>query len=180
MVTAIGSHACVSRPTKWTPSSCLPDGIATSRFGTWPTANWSWTTTDTTDTWTLLPFHLMVLSALPVEKIARLSCGIWMMASICILWTTTTSSTPCASPPTVTGCALHTDPTSRFGTWQTRKWLRNSAQVSLLTPRPIHHNACHSLGLLMDKLCSLDTLTTRFAFMESLFALKMGVILILY
>ena len=162
MDTAIGFHAFVSHQTKSIQLLSVLVGIAPSRSGIWPTANWSWTIMDTMDIWTQSLSLQTVHCAHQEERIAKLCCGIWMTANICTLWTTMTSSTLCASHLTVTGCVLLTVHPSRFGIWPARKWSKNWNQESHhKTQRPIHHNACLWLGLLMVKLCSLDTPTTR-------------------
>ncbi len=162
--TPTGSHAFASRPIKSIQLSSAAAGIAPSKCGILPTANWSWIIMDTTDIWTPLLFRLMDRSAHPVERTARLCCGIWMTESTCTPWTTMTSSTPCASHQTATGCVSLTGHQSKSGTWHARRWLRNFVQASLEPThrRPIHHNACRSLGRLTVKLCSLATVTTRF------------------
>lgn len=85
------------------------------RSGTWPTASWRSTTLATLDTSTPWPFPPMAPCAPPEARTARQCSGTWMKASTFTPWTITTSSLPSASPPTVTGCALLSDPPSRFG-----------------------------------------------------------------
>ena len=105
----------------------------------------------------------MVLCVPPVARTPKQCCGISMMENICTLWITPTPSTPFASPPTVTGCALPLAHLSRFGILKARTWLRSSNPKSQETlPRLDLPNACLWLGLLMVKLCLLVTLITKF------------------
>lgn len=166
MVIPIGFRAFVSRQIRSIQSLLVAAGIVPLKYGTWQTANWNWITMGTMDIWTLSLYRLMDLCVHPVAKIARPSCGIWMMASTCILWITMTSSMPCASHQTVTGCALPTDHPLRSGIWHARKWLRNYVQASpeLIHQRQILHNAYRSHGQLMVKLFLLAIATTRFVF----------------
>merc|ERR1719415_119015 len=73
-----------------------------------------------------------------------------------------TSSTPCASRPTATGCAPPPGPSLRSGIWRARTWLRSSSPrfpAALATSNPFHHSACPWPGPLTVKLSSLVTLT---------------------
>jgi guanine nucleotide-binding protein subunit beta-2-like 1 protein len=83
-------------------------------------------------------------------------------ASTCTLWITPIPSTPFASPPTATGCALPLAHPSRFGILKARTWLRSSnPKYPETLPRLDLPNACLWLGLLMVKLCLLVTLITK-------------------
>jgi len=164
-VTLTGFHASDSHQITPTQSSFHAVGIVPSRSGIWQTANSRSTTKVTTVTWTPSPFLQTVHCAHPVAKTPKLCSGISMTANICTPWTTTTASMLSASHQTVTGCALPTVHQSKSGIWLARKPSRNFAQKSShKTQRPIHHNVCHSPGQLMDKPCSLDTVTTLSAY----------------
>merc|ERR1712051_521668 len=103
-----------------------------------------------------------VLCVPPVARTPKQCCGISMMASICTLWITPTPSTPFASPPTDTGCALQLAHPSRFGILKARTWLKNSnPKYPEILPRLDLPNVCLWLGLLMVKLCLLVTLITK-------------------
>lgn len=172
MVTPIGYPAYVSPPITPIPSLFLAVGIAPLRSGIWPTASWRTTTTVTMATWTLLLYRPMVPSAPLVARTPRLSCGIWMMARTYTLWNTTTSSMPCASHPTVIGCALPTVHPSRSGIWPARKPSKNCVPILFpMAQRLINPNVCHWLGLLMVKLCLLVTPTTQSVYGRYLFQL---------
>lgn len=82
-----------------------------------------------------------------------------MRASICTPWIAELKSTPCASVPTDTGCALLLDPTSKSGILKTKPQLRTFTKMSLarVTTHPL---ASVWPGHPMDKPCLLDTQIT--------------------
>nr|AEX91744.1 MIP33448p1 [Drosophila melanogaster] len=114
----------------------------------------------------------MAPCAPPVARTPRPCCGTSMTARTCTLWSTTTSSTPCASRPTATGCAWPTDPRSRSGIWHARRPLRSCAPRSFRPRRrPISPSACPWPGPPTARLCSPATPTTPSASGRCLFRL---------
>lgn len=170
MDTVIGCRVYVSHQTIPTQLSSLLAGIVPSRSGIWPTASCVLAIPATLVTWTPSPFPQTAVCALPVERIAKHSCGTWMRTNFCIPWTTTTSSLLCASAPTGIGCVSPTVPQSKFGIWHARKLSRNCVQKLSQAAKPIP-SACLWLGPPMVKLYLLDILITLSVYGKFLFQL---------
>mmetsp|Transcript_5688 Transcript_5688/g.13893 ORF Transcript_5688/g.13893 Transcript_5688/m.13893 type:complete len:272 (+) Transcript_5688:206-1021(+) len=131
--TASGSRASASAPTT-SHSSSRPAGTSSSKSGTWPPASSRQTSKPTRATSTPSPSPQTAPSAPQAARTASPCCGNSRTASTSTRSRPTTSSTPCASRPTATGCAPPQTRALRFGISSARAWWRSCATI---TPRPL-------------------------------------------
>ena len=128
------------------------------RFGNWPNANFARIITATQDTSTQLPSPQMVPSVPQEVKTAPQCFGIWMIQNIFTLLKPKTKFTHCVSHLQGIGFVLLLAVALWFGIWKVRVLWRNWNLLRDREKRMII--VLVWLGVLMDKLCLVDTLTT--------------------